>query len=109
MRNCLTNTKGLVKIEMQINSTKSDSDFSVVHIYRKLQEKISFLVSLDTALLIFGSVFFVLCGSNFDADPQTARIFRHSEERSFGFPSQITHRETHGETSKKTLAGAAVR
>ena len=47
MRNCLTNTKGLVKIEMQINSTKSDSDFSVVHIYRKLQEKISFLVSLD--------------------------------------------------------------
>jgi hypothetical protein len=53
--------------------------------------------------------FFVLCGSNFDAAPQTARIFRHSEERSFGFPSQITHRETHGETSKKTLAGAAVR
>ena len=47
MRNCLTNTKGLVKIEMQINSTKSDSDFSVVHIYRKLQEKISFLLSLD--------------------------------------------------------------
>ena len=43
----MTNTKGLVKIEMQINSTKSDSDFSVVHIYRKLQEKISFLVSLD--------------------------------------------------------------
>ena len=47
MRNCLTNTKGLVKIEMQINSTKSDSDFSVVHIYRKLQEKIPFLLSLD--------------------------------------------------------------
>ena len=47
MRNCLTNTKGLVKIEMQINSTKSDSDFSVVHIYMKLQEKISFLLSLD--------------------------------------------------------------
>ena len=51
MRNCLTNTKGLVKIEMQINSTKSDSDFSVVHIYRKLQEKISFLVSLDKQVL----------------------------------------------------------
>ena len=60
MRNCLTNTKGLVKIEMQINSTKSDSeiemqinstksdsDFSVVHIYSKLQEKISFLLNLD--------------------------------------------------------------